>query len=676
MSKSIFLKKISLKNFKGIRSLSIDFKDKETFIVGANATGKTTVFDSFTWLLFGKDSNGNSDTKFNIKTFDENGKPILKLEHEVSAILDVSGEIIELRRVYLEKWKKPRGSSQEVLENHYTEFYINGVKQDTKRDYDNFISSIIPEDVFKMITNPFYFNALHPVAQKEMLIDMSGGISDDDVAKLKPEFTELISHLTGKSLETFKKEIAAKKRAIKDELDELPARLDTVKSLMPEKYDWEDIEDEILSLKKEFSDIDSQIADKTKLIESEYNKKVEIRNKIGEKQIEKANLENELKLKLQTETSSSTKKISELKHQLSIINVEINSNNKELDIISERINNLDSELDVLRSAYREINNEKLVYSDESFICPTCKRPLEIDDIEAKQIEMQANFNENKAKLLKENQAIGKNKAAQKNELLRKKEQLKVSINNLKQKTSSLIGSISTLELEVEKENINKVDIDAEIKSNPEYIKIIKNISDLNRELELEGEPIDITDLKNKKTELLNSISILEKKLNNRDAINRAESLIKKYEKSRSDNNQALADLERLEFISLDFQKTKDDELTSRINNMFKMVKFSFIDEQLNGGEKITCKCLVNTNGSWVPFNTDANKAGTINAGIDIINAICKSKGVTAPIFIDNRESVNKLIPTDSQIINLYVTNHNKLSIRTSAEGEIEMYDEL
>ena len=48
----------------------------------------------------------------------------------------------------------------------------------------------------------------------------------------------------------------------------------------------------------------------------------------------------------------------------------------------------------------------------------------------------------------------------------------------------------------------------------------------------------------------------------------------------------------------------------------------------------------------------------MNAGLDIINTLCKFYGVCAPIFIDNRESVNDIIETESQIINLVVNKDN------------------
>ncbi len=63
--KTIRLKQLKINNFKGIKALKLDFgTDGNNTIYGANGSGKTTVFDSFTWLLFGKDSQGKSDFEY------------------------------------------------------------------------------------------------------------------------------------------------------------------------------------------------------------------------------------------------------------------------------------------------------------------------------------------------------------------------------------------------------------------------------------------------------------------------------------------------------------------------------------------------------------------------------------------------------------------------------------
>ena len=97
----IKISNLKLKNFKGIKNLEINFEGKNANIYGKNATGKTTVFDAFKWLFFDKDSSDRKD--FNIKTLDENNKPIHFLEHEVEAILLIDGVDMTFKKMLKEK---------------------------------------------------------------------------------------------------------------------------------------------------------------------------------------------------------------------------------------------------------------------------------------------------------------------------------------------------------------------------------------------------------------------------------------------------------------------------------------------------------------------------------------------------------------------------------------------
>lgn len=663
--KQIFLKKLVLKNFKGIRDLTIDFTDKETVICGENATGKTTIFDAFLWLLFGKDSTNRADGNggFNIKTLDADGKPILNLEHVVAATLSVNGEEINLQRSYLEKWGTGVNAGQ--LKNHYTEFYLNGVKLSTKKEYDAEVSAILPEDVFRMVTNPFYFPSLPAATQKTMLLDMAGNVSDQDVAALKPEYLELLSQITGRSLEQFKKEITAKKRAIQDELKELPARIDATNRMMPEVEDWKILEKELRDKKKRLTEIDGQISDKSKQLKAEYEAMGRLQKQIGEKKLERSQKESEIREEANKANNEARSAIIQLEYKIQDIQAEIRQKNNKLANVSAQINTIGKELETLRNQYRVISIKQLEYPDGVFICPTCKRPLEVEDIEAKQQEMLANFNQNKSQLLQQNQETGKAKAEQKKALQQEQINIQSKISNLEKELENLQGQKKYQEdNQPAAQNTQKL-----IEANPDWIRLGNEIADLENQLNSNTEPVDVSELQEGKRVLSEAVEDLNKRLAKRETIERAEKLIQEYEDKKLQNNDALAKLERMEFIITDFQKAKDNELMKRINGMFSLVSFSFVDEQLNGNEKITCMCTVD----GVPF-PDLNNATKINAGLDIINAICKVKGISAPIFIDNRESVNRLIPTVSQVINLSVSNHPKLMIRT--DNMMEQYREL
>ena len=651
--REIKLKSLILVNFKGVRNLEVVFTDQRTIISGDNGTGKTTIFDAFTWLLFGKDSTGRSDSNFNIKTIDPlTKKPILHLEHSVTGVISVDGKEMKLQRNYVEKWVKPRGTTEETLKNHETEFYLNDVKLATKKEYESEVAAILTEDIFRMITNPFYFISLKVDAQKELLFDMAGGISDDEVAAIKPEYIELLAQLSGRSLSQFSKEVAAKKKACNDVLAVIPSQIDTARRLMPESEDWEALEIELQKKKQRLTEIDNQITDKSKINEQENQRKLEIQRTIGDKRMSLVNRQNEIRASAGAERNEVMMKLKDLEYNHKSETRDLELNRSSLSNCESEIQRIEDTLSVLRNEYRKINAETIQYPEGAFVCPTCKRQLEVDDIEAKQNELLANFNQNKAKRLKEN----KDKGFSLVELKKKKEAERDSIISKIKESEDRIVLIER-EIEVQKANMPEVpDVDAMIKNDPTCISLNNEIADLNNQLNIESKPVDVSELRFAKSSLDDHIQELYKRLAKRDQIERAKKEIEELEEKRIQNNQAKADLEKWEFTVMSFQKDKDAKLIEKINSMFEVVSFSFVTEQLNGGEKLTCVCTVN--GTPYP---DVNTAGKVNAGLDIINAICKYKGVSAPIFIDNSESVNKIIPTISQVINLVVSK-DKLTV--------------
>ena len=88
----MILKSLHMENFKGIKSLDVNFSNK-TRIKGQNAVGKTTIFDAFTWLLFNKNSAG--EEKFNVRPLDKDGHRIDNVEIKVVGVIDVDGKVTE-----------------------------------------------------------------------------------------------------------------------------------------------------------------------------------------------------------------------------------------------------------------------------------------------------------------------------------------------------------------------------------------------------------------------------------------------------------------------------------------------------------------------------------------------------------------------------------------------------
>ena len=112
----IVLKKLSLMNFKGIRKYEVEFSDGINEVIGKNGTGKTSLFDAFLWVLFGKDSFGRKD--FGVKTLDVDGNEIHNIEHNVTAVIEVDGKTKTLSRTLREKWQTEKGKTEEVYKGN------------------------------------------------------------------------------------------------------------------------------------------------------------------------------------------------------------------------------------------------------------------------------------------------------------------------------------------------------------------------------------------------------------------------------------------------------------------------------------------------------------------------------------------------------------------------------
>lgn len=649
--RKIFVKSLSLVNFKGVRELDLQFVDGENLIGGANGTGKTTVFDAFTWLMFGKDSTGRSDSNFNIKTLDDAGKPIYHLDHSVVAVMCVDGADVKLERKYVEVWQKQSGTTDMFLKNHKTEFFVNDVKCATKKEYDAEVNEIINESVYKMITNPWYFPQLSADNQKSMLIDMAGEVSDEDVAATNKNFAKFLEDLNGKPMEKMAKEIQAKKRACNEILDRIPSQIETAENVMPEAEDWDAIDAEIKNKLKEIEDIDATIADKSKVNEQEYERKASIQNQIGDAKLELANVKNEIRANASQARNVAIQEINNIQLQIQGNDNMIKSTNRLIENQEKEIESKEINVKALREEYKKVFASMIEFDDGQFICPTCKRPYDAADIEAKKKELTENFNTDKADKLKKIQEKGKALNAA---LAEMKQTLATYKKELAKHEESVL-SLQKKKSEKEAEMPEPVDEANIIDTDQRVIDLQNKIVDLENQLNVGIKVIDVSELREQKRVANEALQGLYKRAAKKEQIERTRKEIEDLEKKQASNNQVLADCEQWERLHIQFQKAKDEELLKRINGMFEIVSFSFLSTQLNGNEKLTCVCTVN--GTPYP---DVNNAGKINAGLDIINAICKAKGVTAPIFVDNAESVNDILKTYSQKIMLYVTKDSTI----------------
>lgn len=665
MKKEIIIKSLSLVNFKGIRELSVSFDERVTDIFGRNGSGKTTLFDAFTWLLFGKDSQDRK--KFDLKTLDTNGAIIPQLPHEVSAIITVNGEEIKLCRRFTEKWVKRVGQTERVFTGNEEERFYNDVPC-SAREYDAKIAGICNEDVFKFITNPAYFPSQSAEAQKEMLLKMAGSISDTEIAAGNADFEALLAMITGKTMNEFKKEIASKKSRLNAEIVGIPGRIDEKKRDLSEPEDWAAIESEIKTKIAERDKIESQMADASEAQRAADNERMKIQEQITALRRKRAqrvaDIEDEATAdyrKKKRERDNVQFQIDSLTNRIRSTESAINARKEEIERHNNARKVLIQEWQSLQAESIAVNAEQVQFNESDFCCPTCHRQFDVEDIEAKEAEIIENFEKQRKKKLA---AIAERIAANEQKGGAVKMQKQRSIVALEASEASIKADKASIEQlkssDVYRVELTMPDVKPLISADAQLAEIDKKISELEAKSSIPAAPANSIELKEQRNALSTAIDSLKSRLKKRDDNAKAQARIDELETQLSKQSDEIAELERIEFTMLEFSKARSAAIEQRIDGLFSLVRFRWIAPAINGAEKETCEATLNGK----PYSTCSN-AERIIIGLDIINAICKSQGVYAPIFVDNAESVNDIIPMQSQVISLIVSRDEQLVIEKS-----------
>lgn len=662
---NVQLKRLSLLNFKGIRNLSIDF-DNNTNIFGDNGTGKTSLFDACTWLLFGKDSTDRKD--FELKTLDSENNVIPKIDHEVEGDFLVNSEPVRLKRVFREKWVKTKGALESEFSGNETLYYWNDVPMSQKQ-YNEKVGEIIDEKVFKLITSPTAFNALKWQDRRDVLVKIAGEVSDADLASGNEEYIALVAQLTNKSLDEYKKQIAATIKKAKDDIKMIPTRIDEVERSKPEAVNAEEINAEIKAKESQIENIENQLLDKSKAFDEVINQRNANQDEIFKLARKVNTIVFEIAERAKNEANSGDSKADQIlkqindkkSNELQPVEQKIIRLKSEKVTLENNISNYEKSIKEKRELWEVENAKNFIFSEDNAVCPCCERALDASTIENQKSELQTKFNANKKSILDGINADGKAISEKKNNAVAELSEVNLRIESGESFISSVKESITGLQSDFESAKTNsetKASVEDLIKK---YTSENTELPDLKSQIAtLEAKVFELpdananNDLRTQKQTINSEIQVLRDSLKANDQIKAADVRIAELQKEESMLAQSIADVEKTQYVIENFIKLKIDTIEDRINEKFSFVKFRLFKTQINGGVEECCDALIN----GVPFS-DANTASKINAGIDIINSLCEFYNVSAPIIIDNRESVVKLIDSPSQIINLFVSPEDK-----------------
>ena len=626
--KNVRLKRMKLKNFKGIKELDIDFSLVDTNIYGKNATGKTTIVDAFSWLFFNKDSSGSAD--FDVKTKNEHGEYLHNLEHSVEAVIEINGLETLFKKIFKEKYTKQRGSTTATFTGHTTEYFVDDVPR-KKKEYDDTVNQLFDNKIFNIITDPFYFNTkMKWQDRRQMLIDICGNVSDELVIRSNKDLEPLADVLSGKSVDDYRAQLKSQMKPINEELKAIPIKINEAQLAIPQTV--EAVDEARLSVLK--SQIEVREQEKIKILNG---------GAIAEKESELIKLRNQ-KLLVQQEVPN----IKTLKDEEYALNIQIDSLQRkkervEMDIKAKR--SLQKSNELMRDEKREKRNklEATEYDESQNICPNCGQMLPSDKIAG----FKENFNINKSnqleKINNEGRQLLEEFQTRSNEIIaleKEIQDIQILFNDYQLKLKEVNHRIANINEDFAKEQQPKLDaIDEKIIHTEREIDYLK--SNVQEEINKINRSISILKEEKENIEKVASNILFVKQQQERIAELEAREKQLADEYNHKDQLLYLTDL---------FVKTKVEMLTENINSHFKLCRFKLFDIQINGGLNECCEVTVN----GVNYS-DLNNAMKINAGLDVINTICDYSSTYAPIFIDNAESVNETLKTNSQQIRLYVT---------------------
>lgn len=671
------IRSLHMENFKGIKSLDVNFSNK-TNIKGQNAAGKTTIFDAFTWLLFNKNSAG--EEKFNVRPLDKDGKRIDNVEIKVVAVLDVDGKEVELSKVQKQNWVKKRGTDTVTLQGNVNSFEIDGYPK-SEADFKAYVSGLAQsEDMFKLLTNPQYFSSLKWKDQRDILMKLVAEVSDVELAQTDAKYAPLIDELEkAPSTDDIRAKFSKALSGWKKKQAEIPVRIDEAEK---SKIDVDVAEQELAKV-----DLVRRIAECGKKMENAGSALGDLRSKEMQLQFDMSGMEQTMNRELSNKRSIMDAELRDCKNELEHFAVTISLKEKQISDNEKTITDADAERKKLGEQYNSekakafdetpylFDESKWIFDESTTVCSLCGQKLPADKIE----QLKADFEERKTKAkedakrklndsksdfitqkesnLEEIKAYGFAKKNLIEELTKKNADLQMEIDSLKkQEQGTLTNKEELCKL------LSEIPEEADYSQNEEYVKLKaehdKILADIAK-LESEGADKVVTDLKAEKADLQAQLDEVNKVIaqaaNNVAIDDRIETL----RDEQKEIGQKVADQEQMLYLLEEFIRFKLNKVSESINSHFKTVNFKLFEMQLNGGMKDCCECTVN----GVPYSA-LNSGHRIVAGLDIIRSLSELYGVSVPIFVDNAESLNEFnVPDmDAQIILLSVSEDKQLKV--------------
>lgn len=597
------LLKLKISNFRGIPALIIEADGKNVNIYGENGAGKTTTEDAFLQLLFGKDSADRKDYDL-IPHIEGTTEPNIgnELEPTVEATLEYFGKTVSLKKVYAEEWPT-KGAAKGQYAGSKMRYYVDELEVKAG-EYQKVVDEMVDVKLFKLITNPLYFlESITWQERRAVLVSVAGDLSVELPANLAKS-------LDGRTFATYHALAKQRVKEINKQRDELPVAIKEARRLVDDTLDAEALRTAADAAHEALRAAQSSDAD------TEHRKALA-----------------ELDAELLEAASAHRKKTDTLRETLDGLIIEELSNTRLIASYTADVAHAKAKVSRLADEKAELLKKWHAVNDTTYnggdLCPTCGQELPVSQIDT----ARAAFNRQKSDTLEKLKAAGTAINDETTELTAQALNIGLKSDALTLANETLAGRIAKGKAFVE---ANKFE------ASKEYAEITARRAALvpatanAEQLAARRAAVQAADAQ------LAAVALSDKQ---KQRVEELEASEKEISKNVGIWEKAVNECEK-------HVKSMTKELEKAVNGKFDIARFQLF-QTLKNGEEAECCNVIYPNGS-----TNLSTGERAQVGVDVINTLTKFYGVDAPIWIDNAEGITKFIASDSQLVRMYVSDHN------------------
>jgi len=661
---------LTLRNFRGIKELTVNFDGKNAIVYGRNGTGKSTAANAIQWLLAGK---VDGEKGFTPKTREKDGE-VHGMTH--SADVTVSSPLgqFTFEKKYREKWTKQNGATEAEFAGHTTDYFIDGIPVKEK-EYLAKCADILGDPArYRLLTNPQEFAVnIGWEDRRRILIDVCGDVTDEDVIESDKELEALPLILTvpnGKgrmyTIDEYATIAVSKLRDIRKEKEKKPIQINEAERLLKEFVNDPpaDIEKELSALEADIKRLDGEIAIVKAGGVKSNNETIEAANRLN---VELHEARTRYYKEFDEKNKNVRERIASLEQEKTKARIEAQRAEDEREKLKReysKLNDMRTELLEKRNALRLLKFEP----PKAAVCSTCNRPFE-NTFDLAQLE--ADFNERRANNLEAVSKEGKKNCSK--EMIEAKSE---EIDGVSKRLAIYMAAQESAQKQIDELRKSEVSPPS-FELTDEYTAIAARKkaleeNDVRERAETERQSAETVGRLSEQRHAMATRrnELLEIKGKIAQADEQAARVVELREELRK---LAIEDekLQRHVRICELFDTKKMSMINDKINDRFKAVNFRMFVKQINGGMKKDCEVLVpDGKGNWIPYSGGSNKGANLAAGLEIINVLSNYYGEKYPIIIDDAERLSKgtLPEVEAQVIQFKVTDDDRV-LRVELLGE-------